>query len=64
LNDIVANPEPYDLDIVDETCITPDTQGQAYCSNWGRYLFWDAQHPTRKGHSIIAEQAVMAVKSH
>jgi len=64
LNEIVANPEQYGLEIVDEACITPDTQGQAYCSNWGRYLFWDAQHPTRKGHSIIAEQAEMAIESH
>jgi len=64
LNDIVANPGLYGLEIVDEACITPDTQGQAYCSNWGRYLFWDAQHPTRDGHSIIAEQAEMAIESH
>jgi phospholipase/lecithinase/hemolysin len=68
LNDIVANPEFYGLQIVDEACITTDTQGQAYCSNWGRYLFWDAQHlglaPTREGHSIFAEQAEMAIESH
>ena len=64
LNDIVANPEFYGLEIVDEACIVPDTQGQAYCSNRGRYLFWDAQHPTRKGHSIIAEQAELVIESH
>lgn len=64
MNDIVANPELYGLEIVDEACIIPDTQGQAYCSNWGRYLFWDAQHPTREGHSIIAEQAEMEIESH
>ena len=64
LNDIVANPELYGLEIVDEACIIPEIQGQAYCSNWGRYLFWDAQHPTREGHSIIAEQAEMVIESH
>jgi phospholipase/lecithinase/hemolysin len=64
LNDIVANPELHGLEIVDEACIIPGTQGQAYCSNWGRYLFWDAQHPTSEGHSIIAEQAEMAIESH
>ena len=64
LNDIVANPELYGLEIVNEACIIPDTQGQAYCSNWGRYLFWDAQHPTREGHSIISKQAQMAIESH
>lgn len=64
LNDIVASPEVYGLDIVDEPCITPDTQGQAYCSNWARYLFWDAQHPTKQGHSIIAQYAEMAIESH
>jgi len=63
-SDMVANPEPYGLGVVDEACIIPDTQGQAYCSNWGRYLFWDAQHPTRQGHSIIAEYAEMAIESH
>jgi outer membrane lipase/esterase len=64
LNDIVANPELYGLENVDEACITPDTRGQAYCSNWARYLFWDAQHPTKEGHSIIAEHARMIVDSH
>ena len=64
LNDIVANPELYGLQIVDKACITPDTQGRAYCSNWERYLFWDAQHPTREGHSIIAAQAEMVIESH
>jgi len=64
LNDIVANPEFYGLQIVDEACVIPGTQGQAYCSNRGGYLFWDAQHPTRAGHSIFAEQAQMAIESH
>ena len=64
MNDIVANPELYGLEVVDEACVIPDTQGRAYCSNWGRYLFWDAQHPTREGHSIIAEQAEVAIMSH
>ena len=64
LNDITANPETYGLEIVDEACIVPETRGQAYCSNQGRYLFWDAQHPTKKGHSIIAEAAKMAIESH
>jgi outer membrane lipase/esterase len=64
LNDIAANPEPYGLDVVDEACVIPDTQGQAYCSNRGRYLFWDAQHPTKGGHGIIAEYAKMAIQSH
>jgi outer membrane lipase/esterase len=64
LNDVAANPQLYGLEIVDEACITPDTQGQAYCSNRGRYLFWDAQHPTKEGHSIIAEQAIMVIASH
>jgi len=64
LNDIAANPEPYGLEVVDEACVIPDTQGQAYCSNWARYLFWDAQHPTKEGHIIIAERAKMAIESH
>lgn len=64
LDDVVAHPELYSLEVVDEACIIPDTQGQAYCSNWDSYLFWDAQHPTRAGHSIIAEKAVMEIESH
>jgi outer membrane lipase/esterase len=64
MNDIVANPGPYGLDVVDEACVVPDTQGRAYCSNWDRYLFWDAQHPTREVHGIIAEYAEMAIASH
>jgi len=64
MNDIVANPESYGLEVVDEACITPDTQGHAYCSNWARYLFWDAQHPTKEAHSIIADQAKMVIDIH
>jgi len=64
LNDVAANPQLYGLENVNEACVTPDTQGQAYCSNQGRYLFWDAQHPTKAGHSIIAEQAIMAIANH
>ena len=64
LNDIVANPELYGLENVDEACVVPDTQGQAYCSNRGRYLFWDAQHPTKEGHGIIAEHAKMVIDNH
>jgi len=63
-NDVVANPGLYGLETVDEACVAPDIQGQAYCANWDRYLFWDAQHPTRVGHSIIAELAEMAIESH
>jgi len=63
-NEVVANPALYGLKIVDEACVIPDTKGKAYCSNWGRYLFWDAQHPTKAGHSLIAEQAEMAIESH
>ena len=64
LNDVAANPGLYGLEMVDEACVVPDTRGQAYCSNRDRYLFWDAQHPTRAGHRIIAELAGMAIESH
>jgi phospholipase/lecithinase/hemolysin len=33
-------------------------------ANWERYRFWDAQHPTREGHSTIAEQAEIAIENH
>jgi len=64
LNDVAANPELYGLEMVDEACVLPDTRGQAYCSNWARYLFWDAQHPTKEGHGFIAELAEIAIESH
>jgi len=64
MNDIVANPGLYGLQVVGEACITPDTQGHAYCSNRGSFLFWDAQHPTTEGHSVIAEQAEMVINDH
>jgi len=64
LNDISAHPGTYGLETVDHACVVPETQGQAYCSNRDRYLFWDAQHPTTKGHSIIAEEAKIAIEDH
>ena len=43
---------------VTEPCLTFDVVVHAVCSHPNRYLFWDAAHPTRAGHRLIAEAAL------
>jgi outer membrane lipase/esterase len=59
LNSVVANPGGYSLTNVTDSCINLG----AACTAETRYLFWDGIHPTKVGHSIIADAAygVLAV---
>jgi len=57
LNEVIADPGSADLEIVDEACVIPGTQGGALCANPGRYLFWDGIHPTGAGHKYLGQQA-------
>lgn len=57
LQQVVANPEEYDFDVVASSCINPGVIAMAICSDPDDYLFWDGIHPTRAGHKLIAEYA-------
>lgn len=57
LEDIVANPADYDLEVVDESCLLPDIKGKVFCTRQDSYLYWDSMHPTRVVHEILADTA-------
>ena len=58
LHDVVANPGNYKLDEAEAACITPGVIVRAICKKKNKYLIWDGIHPTRKGHRIVAKQAM------
>lgn len=57
LHEIVAAPAAFELRNVDASCITPGVIAQAVCEKPDEYFFWDGIHPTRKGHTLIADYA-------
>ena len=57
LDEVVDDPEDFDLSNVTDSCITPGVIVGAICKQPNQYLFWDFIHPTKKAHKIIAEQA-------
>jgi len=57
MDQVVSHPSDFGLDVVDRACLIPGATGQVSCNNRTGYLFWDGQHPTRKGHSLIAAAA-------
>jgi len=56
--DMAANPEAYGFTNVAETCVTFGVTDDAFCKNRDEYLFWDALHPTKKAHALMAEAAL------
>jgi phospholipase/lecithinase/hemolysin len=66
LEEIVTNPESFDLTNVTDPCLegeTPEFDGGTPCANPGDFLFWDLMHATTKVHAILAERALMAVST-
>ncbi len=58
ITDVVVNPDAYDMEEVLSACITPGVIAGAICDDKDEYLFWDGIHPTKKGHKLIARQAL------
>ncbi|MEW5858211.1 MAG: autotransporter domain-containing protein, partial [Cyanobacteriota bacterium] len=50
-NEVIAEPARFGLTNVTDACLNVG------CSNPDEFLFWDAIHPTAKGHRLIAEYA-------
>jgi phospholipase/lecithinase/hemolysin len=61
LNDIVADPTPINLTTVTTACITPNVAPFS-CKDADAFLFWDGIHPTRAGHTILAQETANAVQ--
>jgi phospholipase/lecithinase/hemolysin len=57
VSQVVANPAAAGLADAVDSCITPDTPVDAFCSRPDEFLFWDGIHPTRAGHAILAQHA-------
>ena len=61
LNDVVADPDSAGLTNVTDPCLSFGVIGGAICSTPNRYLFWDAAHPTRAGHAVLADEVAQVL---
>jgi phospholipase/lecithinase/hemolysin len=55
---VLASPADFGISDVRNRCTTPGVIANAICSNPNAYLFWDGIHPTTRGHSAVAQQAL------
>ncbi|HZV82344.1 MAG TPA: SGNH/GDSL hydrolase family protein, partial [Geobacteraceae bacterium] len=62
-NQVVTDPAAAGLAEVKKPCITPGTIDHPFCEQPDEYLFWDAIHPTVRGHALLAEEAQQALVS-
>jgi outer membrane lipase/esterase len=53
-----ADPGSYGLTNVTDACITPYVVQGAFCKDRDKYFWWDALHPTKKVHALLAEFAL------
>jgi phospholipase/lecithinase/hemolysin len=56
---IITNPPEYGLTNATEQCLNIATN--TVCANPNDFFFWDEQHPSRQGHRLIANQALLAL---
>jgi phospholipase/lecithinase/hemolysin len=57
MNEVVAAPASFGLTDVEDACIRVNTVVHAFCTNPGKFLFWDGIHPTVAGHHLLAVRA-------
>lgn len=55
LADVVSDPHAFGLTNVQTPCLTFFVEEDAVCEKPGKHLFWDAVHPTKKAHKILAK---------
>jgi phospholipase/lecithinase/hemolysin len=61
LHEVVAAPASFGLTDVEDACIRVNTVVHAFCTNPGKFLFWDGIHPTVAGHHLLAVRADAAL---
>lgn len=61
INDIVAMPGSYGLEEVAMACLSFGVPQPAKCYSPSTHLFWDAIHPTRAAHAIVADEAALTI---
>jgi phospholipase/lecithinase/hemolysin len=61
IDDIVANPAAFGIADPFAPCLSFYTKSGAKCEDADEHLFWDAIHPTAKGHTKLAEAAAAAL---
>jgi outer membrane lipase/esterase len=59
INDLVAMPGSFGIDEVDMPCLSFGVPQPAKCRSPSTHLFWDAIHPTRAAHAIVADEAAL-----
>ena len=55
---IMAMPEFYGFTNVTDSCVTPLVVENAFCKDRNEHFWWDALHPTKKVHALLAEFAL------
>jgi thermolabile hemolysin len=64
LDDAILDPSATRIRYFDTPCLRFAVIWEAVCHHPDRYLFWDAIHPTRAGHELIADAARAALAAH
>jgi phospholipase/lecithinase/hemolysin len=56
--EMMATPGAFGFTNVTDPCVTYGVLKDAFCDNRDEYFFWDAIHPSKKTHALIAEAAL------